>query len=44
MAVDRDTTLRTKTMWARILVKLERTKRLSVVNILEGPRSFKLQV
>ena len=39
--VDRDTALRTKTMWARLLVKLEGT---SVINILEGSRCFELQV
>ena len=42
--VDHDTTLRTKTMWARLLVRLEGTKRSSMVNILEGLRSFELQV
>ena len=44
VAVDRETTLRTKTMWARILVKLQGKKRPSIINILEGTRSFELQV
>ena len=44
LVVDRETTLRTKTMWARILVKLEGKKRPSIINILEGTRSFELQV
>ena len=42
--VDRDTALRTKTMWARLLVKLEGMDRPSVINILEGSRCFELQV
>ena len=44
MVIDQDTTLRTKTVWMRLLVKLEGMIRPSVVNILEGLRSFKLQV
>ena len=44
LAIDKDTTLRTKVSWARILVRLEGKTRPSVVNILEGTRSFKIQI
>ena len=36
IALDKETTLRTKVSWAKILVKIARTRRLSSVNILEG--------
>ena len=44
MEVDQDSSLRTKTVWMRLLVKLEGTNRPSVVNVLEGSRSFELQI
>ena len=44
LALEKETTLRTKVMWARILVKLVGKTRPSVVNILEGLRSFELQI
>ena len=43
VAVDRETTLRNKDLWAKILVKIVGTRRPSSVNILEGSRSFELQ-
>ena len=44
LVIDEETTLRLKVAWARILVKIEGTVRPSVVNILEGARSFELQI
>ena len=44
LALDKEITLRMKVIWARILVKLEGKTRPSVVNILEGLRSFELQI
>ena len=44
LAIDKDTTLRTKFSWARVLVKLAGKTRPSVVNILEGARSFEIQI
>ena len=44
LAIDKETTLRLKVAWARILVKIEGTVRPSVVNILEGARSFELLI
>ena len=44
LALDKETTLRTKVMWARILVKLVGKTRPSVVSFLEGFRSFELQI
>ena len=44
LAIDKDTTLRTKVSWATVLVKLEGKTRPSVVNILEGARSFEIQI
>ena len=44
LALDKETTLRMKVMWAKILVKLVRKTRPSVVNILEGLRWFELQI
>ena len=45
LAIDKDTTLRTKVSWARVLVKLEgKYEGPSVVNILEGVRSFEIQI
>ena len=42
LAIDNETILRVKVSWARILVKLEGKARPSIVNILEGVRSFEL--
>ena len=43
--LDQDTTLGTKVLWARILVKWEgKKKKPNVVNILAGARSYKLQI
>ena len=44
LALDKQTTLRMMVMWAIILVKLVGKTRPSVVNILEGLRSFELQI
>ena len=44
LAIDNETILRVKVSWARILVKLEGKARPSIVNILEGVRSFELQI
>ena len=44
MAIDKGTTLRTKVSWARILVKNVEMTKPSVTNILEGVRSFKVQI
>ena len=44
LAIDKEIALRVKVSWARILVKLGGMARPSVVNILEGKRSFKLQI
>ena len=44
MAIDKETTLTTKISWARILVKLKGKERPSVANILEGVRSFEVQI
>ena len=35
-------TARTEVLWARLLIKLTRNPRPSIVNILEGGRSFEL--
>ena len=44
MAINKGTTLRTKVSWARILVKNVEMTKPSVINILEGARSFKVQI
>ena len=44
LAIDKAATLRTKVLWARILVKAEGKVKPSVVNILEGVRSYELQI
>ena len=44
MAIDKGTTLRTKVSWARIMVKNVEMTKPSVINILEGARSFKVQI
>ena len=43
LVIDKEITIRLKVSWARILVKIEGTVRPSVVNILEGTRSFEVQ-
>ena len=42
MAFDKETTLRIEVLWARILVKNVEMTKPSVINILEGARSFEV--
>ena len=42
LAINKETTLRTKVSWARILMKYEGKTKPSVINIFEGARSFEL--
>ena len=42
VAVDKNTELKTEVKWARMLVRMVGKSRPSVVNILEGPRSFEM--
>ena len=42
LACDKDTTLRVKPLWARIMVKLKYKDRLMLINILARSRSFEL--
>ena len=44
MAVDKNIEMKTEVKWARLLIKMVGKSRPSVVNILEGPRSFELQI
>ena len=44
LAINKITELRREMKWARILIKLTGSPRLSTINILEGPRSFELQI
>ena len=44
VAVDKNTETKTEMKWVRILVKMVGQPRPSVVNILEGPRSFEMQI
>ena len=44
VAVDKNTEMKTEVKWARMLIKMVGKSRPSVVNILEGPRSFELQI
>ena len=44
LAIDKITELRREMKWARILVKTTGSPRPSTINILEGPRSFGLQI
>ena len=44
LALDKDTALKTKILWARVLVRLEGKERPSMNNILAGSQSFELQV
>ena len=42
VALDKNTKMKTEVKWARMLIKVVGKSRPSVVNILEGPRSFEL--
>ena len=42
--VDKNTETKTEMKWARMLIKMGGKARPRVVNILEGPRSFELQI
>ena len=44
VALDENTKKKMEVRWARLLIKVEGKSRPSVVNILEGPRSFELQI
>ena len=44
VASDKNTEKKTEVRWARLLIKVVGKSRPSVVNILEGPRSFELQI
>ena len=44
IAVDEDTTFKSKLLWARILVKTGKKARSSIVNVLAGARSYALQI
>ena len=44
VAVDENTEKKMEARWARLLIKVEGKSRPSVVNILEGSRSFELQI
>ena len=44
VTLDKNTEKKTEVKWARMLIKVEGNSRPSVVNILEGPRSFELQI
>ena len=44
IAIDKFTEMRTEVLWARLLIKLMRNPRPSVVNLFEGGRSFELQI
>ena len=43
-ALDKETTLRTNLLWARILVKMNSMGKPSSVNLLAGARSYELQI
>ena len=44
MALNKVTEIKTEVKWARMLIKSADKSRPSAVNILEGPRSFELQI
>ena len=44
VALDKDTEMKTEVKWARMMIKSAGKSRPSAVNILEGPRSFELQI
>ena len=44
VTVDEDTEMKKEVKWARLLIKLSGKAKPSAVNILEGPRSYELQI
>ena len=44
VAVDEDTELKKEVKWARLLIKMSGEVRPSAANILEGPRTYELQI
>ena len=44
LALDKVTEMKMEVKWARMLIKSAGKSRPSVINILEGPRSFELQI
>ena len=44
VALDKNTEMKTEVKWARMLIKVIGKTRPSVVNILEGPRAFEVQI
>ena len=44
VAIDKDTALRTKPMWKRVLVKVKENFRLRTFNILARSRSYEVQI
>ena len=44
ITIDNETVLKTKVMWARLLVNLKGENRLSSINILVGMRNYELQI
>ena len=44
LALDKVTEMKTEVKWARMLIKSAGKSKPSAVNILEGPRSFELQI
>ena len=44
VSIDKNTEKKKEVKWARMLIKVKGNSRPSVVNILEGPRSFELQI
>ena len=44
VALDKNTEMKTEVKWTRMLIKVVGKSRPSVINILEGPRSFELQI
>ena len=44
VVIDKDTILRTKPWWARVLVKLKEKGRPTSINVLAGARSYELQI
>ena len=44
MVVDKNTEMKKEVKWVRMMIKMVGKSRPRVVNILEGPRSFELQI
>ena len=44
VAIDKVTEMKKEVKWARMLIKSEGKSRPSTINILEGPRSYELQI